>query len=54
MARELNKLERASFKKFNETLLRSFTCGLTGDKLAIVERDGQEVCILDTEKKFPE
>ena len=45
MARQLNDLERASFKEFNETLLRSFKCGLTGDEIAIVERDGQEIAI---------
>lgn len=45
MARQLNDLERASLKEFNETLLRSFTCGLTGDEIAIVERDGQEIAI---------
>ena len=32
-------------KMFNETILRSFTCGLTGDEIAIVLRDGQEIAI---------
>lgn len=50
MARELNKLERASFKKFNEDLLRSFTCGLTGDECVIVRNAfNEEVCLPKSE-----
>ena len=44
--REMNERERASLNRFNETLLRSFKCALTGEHVRIVRLpDGNEIAL---------
>ena len=49
--REMNERERASLNTFNETLLRSFKCALTGEHVRIVRLpDGNEIALGENEE----